>query len=82
MLPWQFFSNSLAEASNSLVGNANFISKVYFSRLILPGGSVSMSLVDFFISLGLLAMRFHFNLLPFYVTEVLLLNFSFHSFNV
>ena len=41
-----------------------------------------MSLVDFFISLGLLAMRFHFSLLPFYVTEVLLLNFAFHSFNV
>lgn len=64
------------------VGNANFISKVYFPRLILPGGSVITSLVDFFISLGMLAMRFHFNLLTFYVTEVLLLNFAFHSFNV
>ena len=34
MLPWQFFANSLSEASNSLVGNANLISKVYFPRLI------------------------------------------------
>src|SRR5471032_3463695 len=32
MLPWQFFSNALSESSNSLVGNANLISKVYFPR--------------------------------------------------
>lgn len=50
MLPWQFFSNSLAEASNSLVGNANLISKVYFPRLIIPTSSVITSLVDFLIS--------------------------------
>ena len=56
MLPWQFFSNSLAEASNSLVGNANLISKVYFPRLILPAGALITSLVDFFISLGMLAV--------------------------
>ena len=36
MLPWQFFSNALGECSNSLVGNANLISKVYFPRLIVP----------------------------------------------
>jgi len=40
MLPWQFFANSLSEASNSLVGNANLISKVYFPRLIIPAGAV------------------------------------------
>jgi glycosyltransferase involved in cell wall biosynthesis len=56
-LPWQFFSNSLAEASYSLVGNAHVISKIYFSRLILPAGAVITSLVDFFISLGLLVVR-------------------------
>src|SRR5215468_4476282 len=33
MLPWQFFSTALTESSNSLVGNANLISKVYFPRL-------------------------------------------------
>lgn len=40
MLPWQFFANSLSEASNSLIGNANLISKVYFPRLIIPSSSV------------------------------------------
>ena len=56
MLPWQFFATSLSEASGSLVGNANLISKVYFPRLIIPAGAVITSLVDFFISLGLLAV--------------------------
>lgn len=50
MLPWQFFSNALSEASNSLVGNANLISKVYFPRLIIPASSVITSFVDFLIS--------------------------------
>jgi lipopolysaccharide transport system permease protein len=50
MLPWQFFSNALAEASSSLVGNANLITKVYFPRMIIPASSVIVSLVDFGIS--------------------------------
>jgi len=55
MLPWQFFSTALSEASNSLIGNANLISKVYFPRLIAPAGSVITSFVDFLITLGLMA---------------------------
>ena len=55
MLPWQFFSNSLTESSNSLIGNANLISKVYFPRLIVPAGSVITSFVDFLITIVLLA---------------------------
>jgi lipopolysaccharide transport system permease protein len=54
MLPWQFFATSLTEASNSLIGNANLISKVYFPRLIVPAGAVITSLVDFLISFVLL----------------------------
>jgi lipopolysaccharide transport system permease protein len=50
MLPWQFFANALSESSNSLISNANMISKVYFPRLIVPGSAVIVSLVDFFIS--------------------------------
>jgi len=56
MLPWQFFANSLAEASNSLVGNANLISKVYFPRLIVPTSSVITSFVDFLISAVILVL--------------------------
>ncbi len=59
MLPWQFFANALTESSNSLIGNANLISKVYFPRLIIPTSSVLVSFVDFllsgFILLGLMA---------------------------
>ncbi|MEI6827069.1 MAG: ABC transporter permease [Desulfuromonadales bacterium] len=54
MLPWQFFANSLSESSNSLIDNANLLTKVYFPRLIVPAGSVIVGLVDFFISLVIL----------------------------
>ena len=54
MLPWQFFANSLSEASNSLLGNANLISKIYFPRLIIPASSVITSFVDFLISSAIL----------------------------
>ena len=33
MLPWQFFASAFAEVGNSLVGNANLLSKTYFPRL-------------------------------------------------
>jgi lipopolysaccharide transport system permease protein len=56
MLPWQFFSTSLSESSNSLIGNANLISKIYFPRLIVPAGSVITSFVDFLITLGLMSV--------------------------
>ncbi|KKI98502.1 ABC transporter permease [Prochlorothrix hollandica] len=59
MLPWQFFANSLSESSNSLISNANLISKVYFPRLVVPTSAVVVSFVDFMISgiilLGLMA---------------------------
>jgi lipopolysaccharide transport system permease protein len=55
-LPWQFFSASLSQSSNSLVANANLISKIYFPRLIVPSASVITSFVDFMITVGLLAV--------------------------
>jgi lipopolysaccharide transport system permease protein len=54
MLPWQFFANSFTEASNSLIANANLLTKVYFPRLIIPASSVIVGLVDFLISFALL----------------------------
>ncbi len=56
MLPWQFFSSALTEASNSMIANANMISKIYFPRLIVPGSAIIVALVDFAISLVLLAL--------------------------
>ncbi len=55
MLPWQFFASSLSEASNSLITNANMLSKIYFPRLIVPASAVIVSLADFLISAGILA---------------------------
>src|SRR6201987_1299373 len=56
MLPWQLFATSLTEGSNSLIGNANLISKVYFPRLIVPASAVIVSFVDFAISMVLLGL--------------------------
>jgi lipopolysaccharide transport system permease protein len=65
MLPWQFFSTALSESSTSLIGNANLVSKVYFPRLIVPGGAVVTSFVDFAITLGLMAaMMLWYGYLP------------------
>jgi lipopolysaccharide transport system permease protein len=50
MLPWQFFAAALSECGNSLVGNSNLISKVYFPRLVIPASSVVTSFVDLLIS--------------------------------
>jgi lipopolysaccharide transport system permease protein len=54
MLPWFLFSTILSEASNSLVGNANLIGKVYFPRLIVPASSAVVALIDFVINLTVL----------------------------
>ena len=40
MLPWQFFSNSMNESSNSLISNASMVSKVYFPKLVMTVSSV------------------------------------------
>lgn len=55
MLPWTFFATGLAEASNSLVTNANLVSKVYFPRMIVPTATVGVALTDFLISLCMFA---------------------------
>ena len=65
MLPWQFFANSLSESSNSLITNANLVSKVYFPRLIVPASAVIVSFVDFMISgMILLALMAWYNFVP------------------
>jgi lipopolysaccharide transport system permease protein len=54
MLPWTLFASGLTEASNSLINNANLISKIYFPRLIVPIATVVVSFVDFLISFVIL----------------------------
>jgi len=54
LLPWQLFANALSESSNSLILNANMISKIYFPRVIIPSSSVIVSFIDFMIAFVLL----------------------------
>ena len=55
LLPWTFFSTAVTDAANSLIGNANLISKVYFPRLVVPAAAVAVALFDFVISFVVLA---------------------------
>lgn len=65
MLPWQLFANALGECSNSLIENANLVSKVYFPRLIVPVSAVIVSFVDFMFSgIILLGLMIWFDFLP------------------
>lgn len=81
MLPWQLFASSLTGASDSLVGNANLISKIYFPRLIVPTASVVVAFVDFLISFSILLLlmvwyqflpSWHILILPFFIVMAFL----------
>jgi lipopolysaccharide transport system permease protein len=65
IVPWTFFSNGLAHASNSLVDSANLIRKVYFPRLLVPAANVMGGGVDFAIAFGmLLIVMGYFGIMP------------------
>jgi lipopolysaccharide transport system permease protein len=54
LVPWTFFANAITSSSNSLVGSAHLISKVYFPRLIIPLSSVGVGIVDFVVASSIL----------------------------
>ena len=54
LTPWTFFANGLTTSSNSLVTNANLITKVYFPRLAIPLAAVFSGAIDFLLSFVLL----------------------------
>lgn len=56
ILPWMFFTTALTECSNSLISNASMITKIYFPRIVVPTSSIITALVDFVISLGIMAL--------------------------
>jgi len=65
LVPWTFFANGLNQSSNSLVGNANLISKIYFPRLVIPLSSVFSGLLDFAIAMVvLLGMMVFYDIWP------------------
>ena len=65
LVPWTFFSNSLRLASNSLIGSAHLITKIYFPRLAIPIATVLSGVVDFGVAfLMLLAMMLYYGMMP------------------
>ncbi len=65
LLPWMFFSSSVTNSGNSLVGSANLITKVYFPRVIIPGAAIGARLVDFGIGfLILIALLIYYGVAP------------------
>jgi lipopolysaccharide transport system permease protein len=65
LVPWTLFESGLTTGSNSLVGNANLVSKVYFPRLLMPLAAVLGCLVDFFIAfLIVIGMMVYYGVSP------------------
>ncbi|NOU11856.1 MAG: ABC transporter permease [Nitrospira sp.] len=65
LVPWTFFSHGLTQASNSLVGSANLIKKVYFPRLSVPIAAVASGIIDFSIAfVVLLGMMLYYGIQP------------------
>lgn len=65
LLPWIFFAQAMNQSSDSLVGNANLITKVYFPRLIIPLSAALIPLVDFCIAfIVLIGMMFFYQIFP------------------
>ena len=65
LVPWTFFANGLMQSSNSLVGSAHLIKKVYFPRLTVPIATVLAGVLDFFLAFAvLLVMMLFYGVLP------------------
>jgi lipopolysaccharide transport system permease protein len=54
LVPWTFFANAISSSSNSLVGSAHLVSKIYFPRLIIPLSGVGVGIVDFGVAASIL----------------------------
>jgi lipopolysaccharide transport system permease protein len=82
LLLWLFFANAVTNSTNSLVSNANLITKVYFPRMFIPAASVGAGVVDLCVSfLLLVALTIYYGvtlsvnmlLLPFFILLMTLL---------
>ncbi len=74
LVPWTFFATGLSMSSNSLVGSANLIKKVYFPRLTIPIATVLSGVIDFVIAFAvLILMMLVFGILP--TTNIIFLPF-------
>jgi len=61
LVPWTFFASAVTTSSNSMVGSAHLITKIYFPRLLVPAGAVAASLVDLIVAfIPLIAMMLYY----------------------
>ena len=65
LVPWTLFAYGLNQGSNSLVGGANLLKKVYFPRLCMPLAAVLSGVVDFLLAFVMLViMIFYYGVPP------------------
>jgi lipopolysaccharide transport system permease protein len=65
LVPWTFFANGLTQSSNSLVGSANLITKVYFPRLIVPVATILSGVIDLILAFAVLVvMMAYYHITP------------------
>jgi len=65
LVPWTYFSTSMTKSTQSLIGNAPIITKVYFPRIIIPLAPILAGLIDFIIALSIVfGMMFWYNIIP------------------
>jgi lipopolysaccharide transport system permease protein len=85
LLLWLFFANAVTNSTNSLLSNANLITKVYFPRLFIPAASVGAGLVDLGVAFLLLialciyygmALTLNLLLVPLFILLMTLLAFG------
>ena len=72
LIPWTFFSNSISQASQSLVNQQSLLTKIYMPRILIPAASIGGALVDLGISFVIFAaILVYYRLMP--GVEILLL---------
>jgi lipopolysaccharide transport system permease protein len=73
LAPWTFFATAVSQSSNSLVGNHQLVSKIYFPRFFVPMAAITALLLDLAFSLALLAVLLVYYKWPVSPSSLLLL---------
>jgi len=85
LLLWTFVSNAILSSSYSLVANAHIITRVYFSRLLIPAATIGVRIVDLVIaSFVLIALMLYYHvpvswnilMFPLFVLMIAALTFA------
>lgn len=85
LLSWQLFANGLTQSTESIVANANLVTKVYFPRIILPAVPIIIALIDFLVPFSIFIIftiiyrvipSWHMIFLPLFIIATTLLSFG------